>query len=1014
MSSFIPGIGLSVVYEPENSVPAVDIVFVHGLGGHPYRTWTHTNVPKTLGGDHDGQPSPVFWPRDLLPADLPNSRILVYGYDIKVTELVTSNPLKSHIFSDSQDLLFALQKARVLNRPRIFIAHDFGGLIIKELLVRCAESEHEDIIRSTVAVIFFGTPHQGDSADLGRLVASIWQPTPSDLRQDSYGAILAVLGLTGTSLERQKEAFYRIWRKYDFRVKTFIEGLSPITSATKVPPDYCALIGDHRERPEIIEADHTGMCRFPGADDIKYRMVAGEILSIYRSITKSNAENVHQSGRIQNPMLGNISIAKIHEVVGADDHLKDDDEACIRSLWFPTMDSGRLNKQKPADRTCLWLFDHEIYQDWFSGRKRDSHNGLLWLKGKPGAGKSTLMMEAFRHTAEMEEVQSAAFFFDAKGPELNHSPVGLFRSLLYQLLPRYQEHLRQLNRVLHQRDLDWGKHEAKASSWQEKELESFFSSFALQLARPTFIFIDALDECDSKSIRKQAYFWRYITASAYRAGVQLNVCVSSSHLPFISLSNCPEIVVEQFNSRDIATFVELKLMVCTALARAERGALRDAVLGRAVGVFLWAVLVVDDLLSKFDEGYSIPQLLNQLDIVPLELETLFSSMFHSVNSEERLLTVRLFQWAVLAAKPLRLFEWHHIMAFIRQPAPSSLAEWHLSDSFTTNDDQLEKQIRYISKGLVEVKTLGDPQDWYSDTMSMDASAGSVNSVHGESRVVQVIHGSVREFFLHGSGFSVIDPSLGPHPVGKGHLSIIATCLDYINIRELDRFFEARVMAGRPGNDQRSSNEHRTSGTQSPGPQNIETHPFSLTQHDGTRKQGEGRAWEGEQPKGNMTKENLEKRKGYADAASRIDTIRQWALDTEQTSLDESARSSTTDLSITGWFEAFPALLSYATSQLFTHARLAADAGVDPRLIFSLFTEKTWERWVALSDDVPPGTQLVDYAADQGLSAWHHQPLTRGSTRRGLRPPLNQGTTTMTLRILPSYHPLTTICIEILC
>src|SRR5262249_238018 len=142
--------------------------------------------------------------------------------------------------------------------------------------------------------------------------------------------------------------------------------------------------------------------------------------------------------------------------------------------------------------------------------------------------------------------------------------------------------------------------------------------------------------------------------------------------------------------------------------------------------------VVDAVLREWDEGKSLRHLLKQLDVVPEALEALFSQMLLSLNPEARQLTLRLFQWAILAAKPLRLHEWHHILAFIRQPTPSSLHEWRLSDDFTENDDQLERQIRSISKGLIEVKTMADePQEKGFETISVRAGAGSLDPEHGE-------------------------------------------------------------------------------------------------------------------------------------------------------------------------------------------------------------------------------------------------------------------------------------------
>src|SRR6202035_1453377 len=64
-------LGLRLLHEPRaEATTAVNIIFVHGLGGSPISTWTSTTASKT------------FWPTLLHEDDrLANARISTFGYD---------------------------------------------------------------------------------------------------------------------------------------------------------------------------------------------------------------------------------------------------------------------------------------------------------------------------------------------------------------------------------------------------------------------------------------------------------------------------------------------------------------------------------------------------------------------------------------------------------------------------------------------------------------------------------------------------------------------------------------------------------------------------------------------------------------------------------------------------------------------------------------------------------------------------------------------------------------------
>jgi hypothetical protein len=134
-------------------------VFVHGLRGDSFQTWM--------------APNGACWPRDFLPIDIPQARILTYGYnsDYFSVRFLMQNIL----WEQGKALLEYLVKARSQpsekRRAIVFVAHSLGGILVKSALIQAdVASIDEDnptgaVIRSTTAVVFFGTPHRGSSVE---------------------------------------------------------------------------------------------------------------------------------------------------------------------------------------------------------------------------------------------------------------------------------------------------------------------------------------------------------------------------------------------------------------------------------------------------------------------------------------------------------------------------------------------------------------------------------------------------------------------------------------------------------------------------------------------------------------------------------------------------------------------------------------------------------------------------------------------------------------------------------
>lgn len=134
---------------PSSKLFNVDIVAVHGLGGHPFKTWTFNEKGKEC-----------FWLQDYLLEDLPGARLYTFGYNshpflsrsvetiadyakelidnIELERLsleaVCISFLNVHLVSLIMLLVFGADSfLQQSSRPIIFICHSMGGLVCKQV-----------------------------------------------------------------------------------------------------------------------------------------------------------------------------------------------------------------------------------------------------------------------------------------------------------------------------------------------------------------------------------------------------------------------------------------------------------------------------------------------------------------------------------------------------------------------------------------------------------------------------------------------------------------------------------------------------------------------------------------------------------------------------------------------------------------------------------------------------------------------------------------------------------------
>ena len=391
--------------------------------------------------------------------------------------------------------------------------------------------------------------------------------------------------------------------------------------------------------------------------------------------------------------------------------------------------------------TCTWFLHRPEYTSWRDPARRHAHNGVLWIKGKAGTGKSTLMRYIHDHAQNhYQDDIDIAFFLNGRSPDqLVKSVEGMYRSVLHQLYDR----IPRLKEAAAKRVATTNK-----QIWSIGILEDMIRQSVLHLAsdeRAT-IYIDALDECELDQVRSAVEFFEGLSRSATTGDKQLLICFSSRYYPHITMQSHEEVKLDTLaeHSADIKTFLASEFTIRSPF----RSELQAEIEERCSGIFLWVVLVVKLLKRNHDKGATRSQLRATIESLPHELNELFAKITEAAGADFAVAM----RWVLCARASL-----HPRQLYFAIQTGSGRLSSACRDTSEISTDSVRNYVLHVSRGLIECT-------WESE--------------HKER--VQFVHESVREYLSSWGLKTSKGASLHSLEI-TSHAKMLEDCQNYLKL-----------------------------------------------------------------------------------------------------------------------------------------------------------------------------------------------------------------------------------------
>lgn len=434
----------------------------------------------------------------------------------------------------------------------------------------------------------------------------------------------------------------------------------------------------------------------------------------------------------------------------------------LSSLCFPSQPARRAAIPEAHRQTFSWIYKSK-FAEWLTTKE----DGIFWITGKAGSGKSTLMkfLSDNRQTVKLAKESAlpnraviASHFFWSPGTEMQKSQQGLFQTLLFDICRQCPF---MIPTIVPQR---WDSHiDGKDQlPWSVPELSEALREIRLLENCPVqfYLFIDGLDEYAGD------HYELCQTLGSLSRCPSMHLCVSSRPWnvfeEYFGKNPLKRIAIHEETKADIRHFAKGRLeghprWTEWSLEGNGKENLLDEIVYRAEGVFLWAFLVTNSLMEGITNEDTVDELKERLESLPTDLERLFKHMLDGVepmyySNMAGILRMALQATGALSWEIYRFYDYeenspNYTISMTAHPTSMEERDRHLQ--------RTKKRINARTKGLLELT--------YSRVVS--------------NHRVEFLHRTVRDFLSTGEMSDYLCSKSKPEfepclSISKGYLALI--------------------------------------------------------------------------------------------------------------------------------------------------------------------------------------------------------------------------------------------------